>query len=739
MQKGILCGVSAVALLTAAPAWSQTTPAQPTVEVDELIVTAQKREERSLEVPMAITAVSGETLQSTQSFRLEDFAGTVPGLNIVGVGGFGTQLVMRGLTTGVFAVNSSTAAYVDETPYSSNGATGLSAFIAPNLDGFDMQRIEVLKGPQGTLYGANALGGLLKYVTNAPDPTHFAAGLDATLTSVDGGGRGYNLHGMLNLPVSDHSAFRLVAYDNDYPGFVDDPSRGLTEINASRVYGGRASFLYAPDDRLSVRLNAAWQQRSWDEANVIDVNPGSLTPITGRRTYGSLVGNPGDVTNQLVNVTINWNLGFASLLSSTSYIQYRSHLGSDVSQSYGVYLSSLVFPLFGIPPYGLTIQQEAGMRAAIQEIRLSSNGDDPLRWQVGGYYADQDGHVNQDTFLVDLASRTILFTSPYAPLDTGGFHNTQGYREYAVFANAGYRVSDHFDVSLGGRYSKNRQTFHENGFGLLGGGVLLDHPSSEGVFTWSADARWRPTPGFMLYGRVATGFVPGGGNNVPILAPATLPRSYTSSTTTNVEAGIKGRLFGGRLTYELTAFEIEWRDIQIAASFGGVSTTLNGGTARSTGAEWNVVARPTAGLSLAFNGAYTVARLTENLPASVNGLDGDQLPGSPRWSGAVAATYERPLSGALNGFVGVDWRFAGAREGEFTATGPRQRMPAYDMLDLRAGVAGERWRLTAFVRNAGDVLAISSVSSSTLAGEFGPQAANIYQPRTFGLSVSADF
>jgi len=739
MRRIILCGASVVAIMAAAPAWSQSAPEAPSVQVDELIVTAQKREEKSLDVPMAITAVSGETLQATQSYRIEDFAGKVPGLNIVGVGGFGVQLVMRGLTTGLYTVNSSSAAYVDETPYSSNGSTGLSGFIAPNLDGFDMQRIEVLKGPQGTLYGANALGGLLKYVTNAPNPSGFAAAVDATLTSVDGGGSGYNLHGMLNLPVAESAALRLVAYDNDYPGFVDDPTRGLSEINQSRVKGGRASFLYEPSDRFSVRLSAALQKRSWDDANVVDVNPGSLSLITGKRTFSSLVGNPGDVTNEIYNVTANWDLGFADLLSSTSYVKYDSYLGSDVSQSYGVYLSTFVFPFFGIPPYGLTIQQNSEMKATVQELRLSSSGEGPLQWQLGGYYANQDGRVDQDTYLVDLATKTILFTSPFAPLDTGGFYNSQSYREYAAFANLNYQISPTVDLSVGGRYSDNSQEFRENGFGLLGGGIVLDHPSSEGVLTYSADARWRPAPDLMVYGRFATGFVPGGGNNVPVLAPPSLPRSYDSSTTTNLEAGFKGRILDGRMTLELSAFDIEWKDIQIAASFGGVSTTLNGGTARSSGVEWNVGATPLTGLSLNFNGAYTRARLTEDLPASVNGLDGDRLPGSPLWSTSFSANYEHPLTAALTGFVGMDWRYAGKREGEFTATGPRQQMPAYDILDLRAGIAAQHWKLTGFVRNVSDELAISSVSSSTLAGEFGPQMANIYQPRTYGLTVSADF
>jgi outer membrane receptor protein involved in Fe transport len=379
------------------------------------------------------------------------------------------------------------------------------------------------------------------------------------------------------------------------------------------------------------------------------------------------------------------------------------------------------------------------MKATVQELRLSSSGEGPLQWQLGGYYANQDGRVDQDTYLVDLATKTILFTSPFAPLDTGGFYNSQSYREYAAFANLNYQISPTVDLSVGGRYSDNSQEFRENGFGLLGGGIVLDHPSSEGVLTYSADARWRPAPDLMVYGRFATGFVPGGGNNVPVLAPPSLPRSYDSSTTTNLEAGFKGRILDGRMTLELSAFDIEWKDIQIAASFGGVSTTLNGGTARSSGVEWNVGATPLTGLSLNFNGAYTRARLTEDLPASVNGLDGDRLPGSPLWSTSFSANYEHPLTAALTGFVGMDWRYAGKREGEFTATGPRQQMPAYDILDLRAGIAAQHWKLTGFVRNVSDELAISSVSSSTLAGEFGPQMANIYQPRTYGLTVSADF
>jgi len=231
MQKGFLCSVSAITLM-AAVAGLVADDRYPALcsgrRVDRHRTEARRKEPRSAHGDHGAEwrDPSGDPVVPDRGLRRK-----VPGLNIVGVGGFGTQLVVRGLTTGVYTVNSSTAAYVDETPYSSNGAVGLSAFIAPNLDGFDMQRIEVLKGPQGTLYGANALGGLVKYVTDAPDPANFASGIDATLTSVDGGGSGHNLHGMVNLPLSDKAALRLVAYDNDYPGYVDDPSRNLSRIN----------------------------------------------------------------------------------------------------------------------------------------------------------------------------------------------------------------------------------------------------------------------------------------------------------------------------------------------------------------------------------------------------------------------------------------------------------------------------------------------------------------------------
>ena len=706
-------------------------PSTQVAAADEIIVTAQKRNERSLDVPISLTVLSGKDLAATQAYRYEDYVGKVPGLAMIGVGGFGTQLIVRGVTTGTAAVNSSVATYVDETPYTSNGSTGLSAFMAPNLDTYDMQRIEVLRGPQGTLYGANSLGGLFKYVTNAPDTSRFAASADVDVNAVDSGGVGANLHAMLNAPLSGKVALRVVGYYNDYPGFIDDPSRGLTDINKSTTAGGRASLLFQANDDLSIRLNATYQHRTWDDYSNVDVYPVTFKPIFGELISESLVGNPGDATNQIYNATIDWNLDFATLMSSTSYIDYASQAQFDVSGTYGAFLSQILGT-----PLGVIIAQKSGMHAFTQEFRLTSPTDAKLQWQAGAYYMNQNGYVNQDTYPVDIATRTILYNFPF---QLGGFYNTQSYEEISAFGDLDYHFSPTFDVAVGGRYSYNNQTFNENGFGLLGGGIVLSAPSSEGVFTYSVDARWRVVPDIMLYARIATGYVPGGGNNVPITAPATLPHSYTSSMTTNYEIGAKGTLLDSVLSFEVAVFQIDWTDIQLSASYGGVQTTLNSAAAKSTGFEWNFGLTPAKGLTLAFNGAYTNARLTEATPASVGGQSGERLPGSPQWTTSLSAQYDHPLSATLDGFVGGDWQYTGDRLSDFSAIGGRQTLPAFNMVNVRAGVKSGRWTASAYVRNLTNAFAISFVTATTLADNFGPLAANIYPPRTFGISLGVTY
>jgi iron complex outermembrane recepter protein len=697
--------------------------------LQEIVVTAERRSERLLDVPMSLSALSGDELARSGSYRLEDFVGSVPGLTVIDAGAMGSQLVIRGMTTGVQAVNSAVATYIDETPYAAQGPFVDSTFAAPNLDTFDMQRIEVLRGPQGTLYGSNALGGLVKYVTNAPDPSALAVKLETSGSSVYNGGTGFDAHAMVNVPLGADTALRVVGYDNYYPGFIDDPSRGLSDVNGSHFAGGRASLLYAPAGNFSVRISALYQERWWDDWSDEDVNPGTLRPIYGNLIQENLISQPGHTQTEIYNATINWDTGPVKLLSSTSYSKFRTDATVDYSKMLGPLISSILGS-----SYGLTYQNDTDIHTITQEIRLSSPDEGRLQWKAGGFFTDESGYNYEPFFPIDVTSKTVLFTFP---TNLGASVFPVFYREYAGFGSLDYHFTPTFDVDLGGRYSENKQTFHEVASGLLTGDEDFGQTSSQGIFTYSADARWHVTPTNMFYARIAEGFVPGGPNDV--VPGGNLAPSYRSSTTINYEAGIKSSLLEDHLTVEVSAFLIDWRDIQLQAIIGGLGTFVNGGKARSQGLEWNFAYVPLSGLTLGFNGAYTDAYLTQQTPASVNGQVGDRLPSVPLWETSASANYERHLFGDYSGFAGLNWRFTGNRYADFLAVGPRQEMPAYHIVDLRTGLETKRWSVSAFVKNVANRLAINYLQPETQAGGSGPQTATIYTPRTVGAAFTVNF
>jgi iron complex outermembrane receptor protein len=707
---------------------SEPVPRYEPVPLQEVVVTAEKREERLQDVPMSLTALSGDRLAQSQSYRLEDFVGKVPGLTLIEDGALGSQLVIRGMTSGVNAINSSVATYIDETPYTVEGPFAGSFTAQPNLDTFDMQRIEVLRGPQGTLYGANALGGLLKYVTNRPDAAAFAATAEVGVSSVYNGGVGFDTHSMVNLPLAESAALRLVGYDTYYPGYIDDPFRGLTDVNGSRIVGGRASFVYSPMETISIRLSAFYQDRSWNDYGNEDVATGTLQPVNGPLVTENPAGQPGHAISQLYNVTIDGDVGFAKILSTTSYYNYKPRAVYDYSTLNG-FASSI---LGG--PYGMAVEYGEPVQALTQELRLSSSNDAPLEWQVGGFFTNESANEYEGFFPVDLTSHSVLTNFPR---NLGAFYIPVHYREYAGFANFDYHLTRAVDVGLGGRYSENGQKFHETATGALGGGADFGNTASQNVFTYSGDLRWRLSLEHMLYARIASGFVPGGPNDAIPGSP--LPNTYSSSTTVNYEAGIKSTMLDGRLIAELSAFDIQWRDIQLVAVINSLGTIANGGTAQSDGVEWNFTYLPVKGLSLNFNGAYTDARLTQATPASVGGRVGNRLPAVPLWEGSASADYRRPLPGQYVGFAGADWRFTGNRFSEFTVVGPRQEMSSFNIVDLRIGAETSRWTGTVYVKNVGNKIAVNYVQPELLANGTPAQSATVYMPRTVGFDVTVHF
>jgi outer membrane receptor protein involved in Fe transport len=696
--------------------------------LEEVIVTANKRSERLADVPMSAVVLSGQRLTESQATTLQDIVNRVPGLQLVSDSPVDNQLIIRGISIGFGAINSSVATYVDEVPYTSEGPFAGSSNLAPNLDTYDLARVEVLRGPQGTVYGANALGGLLKYVTNLPDPTQFSASFLTGVSSALHGGVGYEAHGMVNLPLSDTLALRVVANDNRFPGYIDDPSRGQSQINSVDRYGGRASLLWQAESSFSVRLTAQYQHLEAHDTGDVDVYPGSLQPIFGDLKQEKLIAQPQRVDNEIYNATINWDLGRASLTSSTSYSEANPTLTQDLSWALGSYVSSLLGA-----NYGTALATSEPVHSFTQEVRLAWRNDATWDWMVGGYFTDEGAHEIQATPPIDLNTGRILYNLQSS---LGVYDITSTYRELAAFGDVNYHITPAFEVGLGGRYSSEKQSYHQQNDGLVTGTNNFTTHSDQDAFTYSADAKYKFNPEAIVYLRVASGFVPGGPNDA--LPGSPLPETFHSSTTTNYEGGIKGAAMDGRLNYDFDVFDVEWKDIQLIAAINGLYGVTNGGAARSRGVEGAVSYVPIHGLFLSANAAYTDARLTQDTPASVNGIAGDRLPESPFFSSTLSASYEHPLSSAIVGFGGIDWHYTGDRLSEFAVGAPRQTLPSYSMVDLRAGVRVKAYELTLYVKNAGDARAISEVSAETVNG-LNAYSASLVTPRTIGLTLSGKY
>ena len=694
----------------------------------EIVVTAEKRTERLQDVPMSVSVISGERLTATQSTTLQDIVDSVPGMQVVSGDPASNTLVIRGINAGG-GINASVATYVDEVPYTSQGPFSYGANIAPNFDPYDLARVEVLRGPQGTLYGANALSGLLKYVTNAPDPSGYHASFLVGGNDVEHGGAGYEMHGMINIPLGPTAAFRLTAGDTYVPGYIDDPSRGRDGVNDVRRTNARAAFLWQPSDDLTIRVSAAYQRLSAGDNNDVDLDPSTLRPIYGDLIHSRDFPEPARISNEIYNATINWNLGFAALTSSTSWTKVDPYLFFDDTATLGPVISSI----FG-GNYGAVIVAREPVHSIKQELRLASVGQQPLEWTVGVYYDDETAHEFEPLYAADLNTRQVLLDFQPA---LGAYYIDSTYREYATFADVNYHITSAFEVGVGGRYSKNKQTYHQVNDGFITGSNDFGTESDQGVFTYSVDSKYRFTPGFMAYARVASGFVPGGPNDA--VPGSNLPLSFNSSRTTNYELGVKGSADEGRINYDVDVFDIEWKNIQLEAVFGNFAGITNGGTARSRGLEGSFTFRPIKELTLMLNAAYTDARLTEDTTPSFGGHDGDRLPLSPFFSGTVGADYERPLGVDVSGFGGIDWHYNGSRLAPFNFGGPRADLPSYSMVDLRTGVKVHAYTFTAYVKNAGNVRAINDVAPETTLQGQAALRASIAIPRTIGLNVAANF
>jgi len=721
----LLCGAAGSALLGSA-AFAQTAPSSSdkAIMVGEVVVTASKRTERLQDVPSSVTAVTGDSLKAIGATRLEDYVAQVPGLvlsDTSGANGFG-ELSIRGVTTG-FGGNPTVGVYIDDSPYGPTSGPFSSASV-PDFDPQELSRVEVLEGPQGTLYGGGSLGGLVKFVTTQPDPTHLYGRVEVDGSDVDGGGAGYGVRGSVNVPLNDQMAVRVSAYDRQDPGFIDDPVTGARDLNSGHVYGGRAAFAWNVNNNWKVRLSGLVQDQTSAGSSTVDYNTTTFQPIYGERDQDRLPeSGQSRFLNGAVNLEVEGDLGWATLTSATSYNKQEFHINLDETSE---------IPL-GIPNSGTGATTAEHADKFSQEIRLASPSTDTLSWQVGGFYTYEHTPVGQ--FLPVLNATTGRPLVPGSELLYDAKID-EVFQEYAVFGDLTYRFNAYFDVTGGVRYSQDRISQNEFLAGIAIGPVSETIPggSHDKSTTFLVTPRFHLNKDTMVYLRVATGFRPGGPN---LAVPGALAE-YGPDSVTNYEAGVKTDLLDKRVSLDIATFYIDWKNIQLNEQGPTGNFTGNAGAAKSEGVEASGSWRPIHGLSITGNVSYTDAQLAAVLPqgGGLFGGPGDELPGSARWRGALNADYEFPLYADWTGVAGASYRYIGQREGQFAPSSatPRWTLPAYDVLDLRLGVKKDQWSATAYIKNVGDSL--GQVDNS-VAGAV--TRVSIIQPRTFGFSVARNF
>lgn len=721
------CGLAA-----AGPAWAQNSAttsgnAKPTAiqaqgDQNAIIITAQKRTQRVLDVPQSVSVISGESLDNQHAERLSDYLTRVPSANIVESQTGESRIVLRGINAG--GVGATVATYIDETPFGSATSLANGAILAPDIDPFDLARVEVLRGPQGTLYGANSLGGLVKYVTVAPDTHAFDAAAEAGIEDVDHGDTGWWARAAGNVPLSDAAAFRLTGFYRRDAGYVDDPNHGK-DVNDGKTYGGRFSVLLAPTSRLRIRGSVLLENIRSNGTNMVDLDPVTFQPVYGDLTHKRIISELNDIDYRLYNTTIDYDFGPVSLVSATSFGTLDQKTIEDASSVYGPVLSFVLGT-----PLGAGVNQTLTQRRFTQEVRLASTHNNVFEWTVGGFYTHEKNRLGQDLYGVD--ALTGASVSALDGLIIVGLPSR--YTEYAGFANATWHLAPKFDLTAGGRWSHNSQEDVQNTSGLLAGGVnSFGGKSSDSVFTYSVAPTFKPNANTRIYARVAKGYRPGGPNAVSPLAPAGVPRQFGPDTTTNYEIGLKTQTEDHLLSLELTGFLIDWQDIQLLAQVEGFGVNANGGSARSKGIELTAGLNPSRFVSLYANGSYVDSYLTSNTPDVVGGHAGDPLPYNPKWQFTVGAEYDQPINAKVKAHGGLSWHYTGVRYTDFDPTFGQRRLKPFSQVDAHAGVDFGRFRLDAFAHNLTDARGI--VNLGFFGDVNGDIAAAVIRPRSFGLAL----
>jgi iron complex outermembrane recepter protein len=730
----LFLGVSAAAGAQSAQAGASQQGHESPIQLQEIVVTAEKRRQPLMEVPVSVTVVSGQVLEQRHEVDMKDYLAEIPGISVQD-GGYGQiDFSIRGVATSPFLAPT-TGIEVDGVPIGDSTAAG-DPELKPNLDPSDMADIQVLYGPQGTLYGDDAMGGLVEFTTIKPQLDRFSGRVEADGSNIAQGGYGDGERGMVNLPVIEGKlAVRISGFVRHDPGFIDDIESGQHNVNDGFASGGRFDVLWQISDTASLRLNALAQDSSYNGDATEIVTP-SYKPVYGdleNLGYPDL--NKNSAKYRLYTGTLDIDLGWAHLLSlsgyNTTYFRANLDITRDLAPAFGA-LPIDVFPLL----------QTADTNKFSQELRLTSPSAQTLEWIAGLYYTREITSEYQAITVFDDMTGGPPTDLPTSILSEPVLNPPTDFHEEAGYLTLTYHFTPKFDLEAGGRYTHETSDFPaSSGTGLIGSGFLPANTEADDATTFLAAARYHISQSQMAYVRVASGFRPGGSNGVQ----AGVPSNYSPDKTTDYELGYKAELLDHRLALETALFYIDWSNVQIGVlNEYDEGFTVNGEKAKSQGAQFTGQYLIGGGLSAQVDLAYTDAALVGPGAPGSGAPAGAQLPFSAKWSGSFSLDEKFPVTARWQGSAQVIYDYFGDRYSVFNSVPPGAPLepqvfvPAYSTVDLLGGLSDGRYSLHLFVRNLANKRGFSN-SQLEGGGGGGDLEVRVITPRTIGLSVAMDF
>ena len=757
---GVTLAAALLALAVAPPSRAQQTPVANATSasagqttLQEIVVTAEKRSETVQATPMSVTAYTGAQLQAAGISDMSEVGYETPGISERNSGPGQTEYEMRGIASSGGQAPT-VGFYLDDTPLTPpNEALLGRVVIDPTL--FDLNRVEVLRGPQGTLYGSSSMGGTIKLVTNQPDPSALAISAQAIASDTKDGGLNYTVNGMLNLPLADKLALRIVGTDSYSDGWIDrivlnpfplETNGGFTrgnvlaapvqhdykDANWSQVQGVRAALQWQPTDALTITPTVFVQTITQGAPDFVDDPPGvkyeaHYQPFDQTEPYAD--------SFELFTLPIKYDFGAVELTSSSAYYRRQTHLEQDTSEVAHDFLTALI----GVPGVSYA---DAGPVTAFEtdytsqfseEVRLTSTGDSAFQWLVGGFYEDYKSNTAIGTTTPGPIVAELFGVPSYFYLT---FDNDL--KQYAGFGEASYRFLENFKITGGLRYYSYKSTE-----GLLENGGLITGPAPPITYSLPASASgvnpklnlsYEPTKDLTLYVQAAKGFRPGGGN-AP--SPNTCPQNplqFSPDSIWSYEAGEKLRMFDNRVTINGALYYEDWTGIQqLVTEACGATFTSNAGTAHVYGGELEASVALTSELTFTTAAGYTHA----NIVAAVAGagfVDGQRVQDVPDWTETTSIVYRHPISDDY----AVVLRGTNEYTGTMTdVTFNQNIVPSRDIVKFRAGWASDsKVSVYGFVNNIFDKR--TSLGDPEEISFFVPALNRVVtnQPRTIGLELN---